>query len=553
MNPLLARCLANRGLCDLESASEFLHPRLRSLRDPFELPDLQKAARRLWTARARGEPIVIFGDYDVDGITATAILYTALSALGWRVKWYLPRRLEEGYGLTREAVANCLDRSPARILLAVDCGSTAVETIRWLQEREVETIVLDHHQISNPPPPAHAVVNPQRRAGENPPAPGIELCSAGLAFKLIHGLLKEGRAAGVRQAWEYDLKPLLDLVALGSVADMVPLVRENRIFVANGLRLLNNGGRPGLRILGEVAQVSRPIRSYEIAFQVAPRLNAAGRLEDASEAFQLLLAEDSDRARALAENLDQKNRERQALERDIAEEAAGSIRKRFDPKRDYAIVEGSPGWHIGVVGIVASRILQEFYRPTVILGGEGAELRGSGRSVEGFDLAAALRRCDDLLIRHGGHAMAAGVTVRPENLTALRERLNRIARQTLRPELLLPPLRLDLAVGLSELTVESVRELERLHPIGQGNPPVQLLVPRLRLARPPTRIGRDQQHLKFFVTDGREVREVIWWGGALQGREPSGLFDIACAPQVNEFNGRVSVQLRLLDWRPARR
>ncbi len=548
ISPLLAQCLINRGLGDADRAAAFLAPRLRQLADPAGIPNLTAAVERLWQAYDAGEPVVIFGDYDADGVTATALLLEVLRPLGWHIEPYLPHRLDEGYGLTRDGVANCLRRFPARLLVAVDCGSTAGETIAWLRQQGVDVIVLDHHQVAQSPPAARALVNPQL----GPPGrDGFrELCSVGLAFKLAHGVLQHGRRRGHPAAMRLDLKPMLDLVALGTIADLVPLVGENRRLVAAGLQRLNARARPGVRALAEVAGITGDIRAYEVGFLLAPRLNAAGRLEDATQALELLLARDPERARLLAASLDARNTERQNLERSIAEEVIGAVRTRFNPERDYVIVEGQLLWHVGVVGIVASRVLQEFYRPTIILGGDGHEWRGSGRSIEGFDLAAALRQCDDLLVRHGGHAMAAGLTVRPERVPALRARLNQLARATLRPEQLQPRLRLDAEVPLKALTAARLRELEHLQPHGPDNPPVQLLVRGVTHRYPPRKLGRDEQHAKFWVCQGDRCIEAVWWGGGPKPW-PEGRFDLAVAPHLRDYRGVRRVQLRVLDWRPA--
>ena len=568
VSPLLAQCLLNRGLSVADDCARFLDPRLRNLRDPFGLPNMGRAIDRLFQARERAEPLVIFGDYDVDGVTSTALLTEVLRNFGWSVNYYLPHRLDEGYGLSREAAANCLEKFPVTLLLAVDCGSTAVASIAWLRERGVDVLVLDHHQVSTPLPAALALVNPQigtaandagkagECAAENPAEPAseafakpfAELCSAGLAFKLAHALVKRARETGVPGAADFDLRPLLDLVALGTIADLVPLIGENRILVAAGLERLRDTPRPGLVALKKVAQVKDAVGTYEVGFQLAPRLNAAGRLENAAEALELILANDSEVAERLAQALDTHNRERQTVERGIADEVVGAVRARFDPLRDYAIVEGQLLWHIGVVGIVASRVLQQFYRPTFILGGDSAEWRGSGRSIAGFDLAAALRECDDLLVKHGGHAMAAGVTILPTKVDAFRERLNTIARRTLRPEDLIPTLRLDAEVAVGEITVARLEELARLEPLGQRNPAVQVVVRGVRQQRPAQRMGREQQHAKLWVTDGAATAEAVWWN-APKDVLPAGAFDLACTPQINEYNGRRSVQLKVLDWR----
>jgi single-stranded-DNA-specific exonuclease len=351
-------------------------------------------------------------------------------------------------------------------------------------------------------------------------------------------------------AAEFDLRPLLDLVALGTIADLVPLTGENRILISAGLQRLNTTQRPGLIALKQVAQCPPTLGAYEIGFQLAPRLNAAGRLETAEDSLRLLFARDLAEAMPLAQNLDSRNRERQKIERGIVEEVIGAVQAKFDPQTDFVIVEGRLLWHIGVVGIVASRVLQQFYRPTIILGGEGDEWRGSGRSIAGFDLAAALRECDDLLVRHGGHAMAAGLSVQPDKIDLLRQRLNELARRALKPEDLQPPLRLDAEVGLDEMTLESLGELARLKPTGQGNPPVQFCARSVTHQRPLQRMGADKQHVKLWVTDGAVTHEAVWWNGGGKSL-PVGKFDLAFAPSLNDFNGRTSVQLKVLDWQPS--
>ncbi len=567
VGPLLAQCLLNRGFSNPEASLRFLEPKLKQLADPFLLPNMEAAVARLFHARERGQRLVIFGDYDVDGVTATALLTEVLRALGWVVDFYLPHRMDEGYGLTRAAVENCLKKFPVTLLLAVDCGSTAVETIDWLAEQGVDVLVLDHHQVSTPPPQAVALVNPQLNstgsgagfqlahpggAGVPPAFPSgagspvgrqdacpttfHELCSAGLAFKLAHAVVKRGRETGLAAAMEFDLRAYLE--------------GENRILVSSGLRQLNETKRPGLIALKEVAEISKPIGGYEVGFQLAPRLNAAGRLENALEALQLLLARAPDEAMKLARRLDTQNRERQQIERNIATQVIGAVRSRFKAASDFAIVEGQLLWHIGVVGIVASRVLQTFYRPTIILGGDSGEWRGSGRSIEGFDLAAALRQCDDLLVRHGGHAMAAGLALRPEKVDEFRIRLNELARRSLKPEQLQPTLGLDAEVKPGDLTLEQLDELGKLQQTGIGNPPVQLVMRDVTHQRAPTRMGQDKKHARLWITDGAATREAVIWGVG-DGPLPEERFDLAFAPQVNEYNGTRSVQLKVVDWKPA--
>src|SRR5471032_2265372 len=512
ISPLLAQCMLNRGFSEPMAIESFLRPRLKNLADPFLLPNMDKAVERLLRAREQNEPLVIFGDYDVDGVTSTALLVEVLRSLGWKVDFYLPNRMDEGYGLSTDGVENCLNKFPTTLLLAVDCGSTAVETVKSLAARGIDVIVLDHHQVSNPAPNAVALVNPQLSTFNFQPSTAFtELCSAGLAFKLAHALVKRGRETGLPGAAEFDLKPLLDLVALGTIADLVPLVGENRILVSAGLRQLNETKRAGIIVLKKVAQTPEKLGAYEVGFQLVPRLNAAGRLETAEESLHLLLAENLEDAMPVAQNLDLRNRERQKIEKSIVEEVIGVVRSKFDAQKDFVIVEGQLLWHIGVVGIVASRVLSEFYRPTIIIGGENGEMRGSGRSIAGFDLAAALRECDDLLLRHGGHAMAAGLSIAPDKIDLLRGRLNELARLKLKPEDLQPPLRLDAEVGLGEINFESLAELEKLKPTGQRNPAVQFCARNLSHAKPLQKIGAQKQHVKMLVTDGATKLDAVRW------------------------------------------
>lgn len=548
ISELLAQCLLNRGFREAEPIRTFLDPRLKSLADPFLIPNLGQAVDRLLAARANQESLVIFGDYDVDGVTSTTLLFEFLTSLGFRAHCYLPHRLEEGYGLSQSGVENCISRFDTSLILAVDCGSTAVQSIEWLRGKGVDVIVLDHHQVSSPAPRAVALVNPQLSVD---PPHFKELCSVGLAFKLAHGLLKRARELNLPGALNIDLKSYLDLVALGTIADLVPLIGENRIFVTAGLERLNVTQRPGLLALKQVAQIEGRIQGYEVGFQLAPRLNAAGRLENAMESLNLLLSTDLAQALPLAKTLDECNRERQNIERSIAEEVLGGIRSRFQPEHDLVIVEGQLMWHIGVVGIVASRVCQEFYRPSIILGGDGHEWRGSGRSIDGFDLASALRQCDDLLIRHGGHAMAAGLSVEPGKVNELRRRLNDIARQSLTAEQLQPRLRLDAEVTARDLSIQRIEELHRLQQTGMGNPAVQVFARGLRHHRPLQRIGAEKKHAKFWVNQGPgPAVEAIWWGAG-DSPLPVGTFDLAFVPKLNEYNGHTHVQLNVLDWRPA--
>lgn len=547
VSKLTAQCLVNRALTDVEEARRFLRPRLKDLSHPLEVPNMEAAVDRLFQAREAGESVVIFGDYDVDGVTSTALLIEVMEELGWRLNFYLPHRRNEGYGLSLTTAENCLKRFSPNLVLAVDCGSTARDTIAFLNEKDVDVIVLDHHQISHPPPSVVALVNPQVNGGRF-----CELSSVGLAFKLAHALVMRCRRLNQPPAArDYDLKPLLDLVALGTVADLAPLVGESRILVSSGLNRLNQTRRPGLLALMEVSRMRGRIDVTGVSFQLGPRINASGRMEDAIDSLNLLLCKDLAAAKEQALKLDAYNKERRQIEREIARQAITEIRERFDEREDFIIVRGDINWHVGVVGIVASQVQREFYRPAIILGGEGRLLRGSGRGVEGFDLAAALRECGDLLENHGGHALAAGLSILPENLSAFQRRINDYAKGRLARKCLTPLLRLDAEVSLSAMSLERMDELFCLRPFGAGNLPLQFAAKNVVLQSPIHRIGKEGQHAKFWIADERRKAgcEVLWWNCG-EAKAPAGRFDLAFAPQINDYNGQRSVQLKLLHWRP---
>jgi single-stranded-DNA-specific exonuclease len=540
----MAQCLVNRGVANKAEVSEFLNPRLKSLADPFLIPNMDAAVERLWKAREDNERLLIYGDYDVDGVSSTALLTEMLTELGWTVQPYLPGRFDDGYGLSTVALERCLEQFEVNIVLAVDCGSTAVEAIEFLNSKKVDVLVLDHHQVSVPPPEPLAMVNPQI---SNDYPNFQELCSVGLAFKLAHALVKRGRQEGLQKERDLDLKQYLDLVALGTVADLVPLTGENRKLVRSGLEQLGETTRPGLVSLKKVANVSNPVTVFNVGFHLGPRLNAAGRMDNPDASLNLLLAKERYEAEKAAETLDNYNNERRKIERDISTQAVENVRERFDPEKDFVIVEGNMDWHLGVIGIVASRVMREFYRPTFILASDGDGWKGSARSIDGFDLAESMRGCDDLLNEHGGHAMAAGVSVKPGRLDAFRERINEIAKKTIPPDMFQPPLKLDAETDLSELTLVHIEEMRQLEPLGQSNPEIQLLVSGLTLSSPVYRMGRDKQHAKFWVTDEQNSCEVVAWNLKPED-EPKDTFDIAVAPQINDFNNRRTVQLKLIDW-----
>ena len=548
LSPLLAQCLVNRGLVTKEEVSDFLKPKLKLLADPFLIPNMEVAIERLWKARSNDERLLIYGDYDADGITSTALLVEALTELGWNVQAYLPGRFDDGYGLSPISVEKCLKQFEINLLLAIDCGSTSNEAIDCLNKNKVDVIVVDHHQLSNPPPNPVAMVNPQL---SNDYPNFQELCSVGLAFKLIHAIVKKGRQEGLQKERDLDLKQYLDLVAIGTVADLVPIVGENRKLLRFGLEQLSKTTRPGLVALKKITNIKSPVSVFNVGFNLGPRINAAGRMENPLAALNLLLAKDIFTAEKNAKLLDGFNLDRQKVERDISTKAIEDIKNKFDPDKDFVIVEGNMEWHLGVIGIVASRVMRKFYRPAFILAKDGNGWKGSARSIEGFDLAEAMRECDDLLNDHGGHAMAAGVSVKPGQVDAFRKRINEVAKKKINSEMFQAPLKLDAETNLSEMTLVRIQEMQQIEPTGQGNPEIQLLIPNLTMSGSIFRMGKDKQHVKFWANDDRESCEVIAWNLKPED-EPKGNFDLAVAPQVNSFNGHLSVQLKLIDWRPTK-
>ena len=557
ISPPLAQVLVNRGFRDVESAQQFLNPQLRQLSDPFELPDMAAAVNRVLAAIDGRERIVIYGDYDVDGLTSSALLTRVLHTAcrdglgaGATVDNFLPHRMDEGYGLSADGVARCLREYNPNLLIAVDCGTTAIAEISNLKSQGVDTVVLDHHEPAAQLPDCVALVNPKRSTPCAPRSHGSlsALASVGVSFKLAHALQKRGREQGLAWANNLDLREHLDLVALGTVADMVPLTGENRILTRAGLERLATSNKVGLRALMDIADVPDEVTPYHIGFRIGPRLNAAGRIGTADAGLELLLTEDRARAAALAKFLNDHNAERQRIEEQMVGEALAMARAEVDLERERVLVLAKEGWHVGVIGIVASRVLQEFYRPTVIIGVGDGMGKGSCRSIAGFSMVGALSECAPLLERFGGHEMAAGLSVKAEKIPALRKALNEIAARTLGDEDLTPRLMIDAEMRLAELDGEFFDQLKKLDPCGMDNPAPLFMVRGIRLHGAPRVVGKG--HLKFFVTDGETTTEAIWWGAG--ARElPAGEFDVAFAPELNKYGGAETVQLRVKDVRAA--
>ncbi len=531
LSPLIAAMLCQRGLEDPDQAAPFLDPRLQNLSDPFLLPGMREAVDRLLLAVDRREKVVLYGDYDVDGVTSLTLFQAILDAYGLPVETFLPHRAEEGYGLSDAGLERCLEEYSPSLLVAADCGTSSIEQVARLVDRGIDVLIFDHHESNTGErPPAVALVNP--KLGDD----FHYLCTAGIAFKTAHALLK------TRQIPGFDLKSWLDIVALGTVADLVPLTGENRILVRKGLEELARTQHPGLRALKEVAGVNGAPTAYDIGFKLGPRLNAAGRLDTARASLDLLTTRDVDHAAHLAQQLNRQNQERQSVEQRIKDEAIERL-SSFDPERDLALVVGSREWHPGVVGIVASRITKQFHRPSFVIAFDETGLgKGSGRSIEGVSLVDALNACRDLIEAGGGHEMAAGVTVREENLDAFRERLSAHIAERAPVETLVPRLGIDLEASFGQLDLALLDAYDRVQPLGMGNPAPVFMSRNVRLAGD-VRVLKEK-HLKLPLAQNGSNRDVLFFNASLDDLPPQP-WDIAYRISRNVFRGRVSVSIVL--------
>lgn len=542
----IACVLVSRGITTPDGVDRFLKPRLSELADPFELPDAATAVDRLWRAIETDEPITIYGDYDVDGVTATALMVTVLSALGARVSACLPNRIEEGYGLTPESLTRCLESHHPRLIVTVDCGTGSHEAVALARKAGVDVVVTDHHAVSGPVAAAVAVVNP--KCGTHPHQ--RMLAGVGVAFKLCHALLKTGRERGHAAAAAVDLRDYLDLVALGTIADVVPVLGENRILIRHGLACLNGKSRVGLRALTEVAGATGELGAYHVGFVLGPRLNAAGRLGHAEIALDLLLTVDGAHAGSVASALDASNKERKRIETDILETAVARIDAEFDPARHFAVVVGEDGWHVGVVGIVAARLAARYNRPAVVIGFDEAGMgRGSCRGVDGIDLAGTLSLCAQHLHKHGGHEKAAGLELHRRDFEAFQQAFHDACIVALSGRDLRPELRVDGWVTVAE-TVDPAffSALTQLAPFGEQNPEPVWAARGVRVVGSPRKVGT--AHLKLTIGDGVCRVEAIGFGMADRDL-PNGPMDVAFMVRKNAYMGRETLQWQLVDVRCA--
>jgi single-stranded-DNA-specific exonuclease len=551
VHPLAARVLAHRGFRTPEAVTTFLDDGLATLPDPFRMKGLTAAVDRLHRAVLARDAITLYGDYDVDGVCSTALLSTFLEALGTKVATYIPHRLGEGYGLNGPAIDRIAD-SGTRLLVTLDCGITSHAEVSRANARGMEVIVVDHHAVPETMPPALAVLNPLQ-PGCDYPTKG--LCAAGVAFNLCMGLRKTLRERGFfsTERPEPNLKQYLDLVALATVADVVPLQGANRVLVKHGLEQLSLARRPGVRALKEVCGMdpSGPVSAVHVGFRLGPRINAAGRLDDASLGLQLLKSRDVAQALPLARLLDEANAERQAIERAMLEGALTQAGTCVD-RGAKGLVLSSEDWHPGVVGIVASRVVERFHRPAVLIGIHEGLGRGSARSIEGFHLYDALKECSGHLAKFGGHRVAAGLSILPEHLPAFRAAFEHVAGERLTEADLVSRCRIDAVVEPAELDFRALEALAKLGPFGNGNPEPVFALRGVR-SQPKLLANKkegEEGHLKLRV-DGASALDVIGFRMASKLELTKGEVDLAFHAGVDSWNGNVRIQLKLKDVRAA--
>lgn len=537
ISSITAQILLNRGIATPHKAYEFLKPGLLNLKNPFLMKGMYKSVSRIKRAIREKEGIMIHGDYDVDGICATALLEITLKNMGAKVNHYIPDRIQEGYGINENAIKFAINRK-TKLFISVDCGITAIKQIAQLNRAGIDVIVTDHHQPSDKLPGAFSVLNPLQK---DCPYPYKDLAGVGVVFKLISALY------GVDSDYIYEH---LDLVCLGTVSDVVPLTGENRILVKNGLEQLTNSKKKGLQSLVSVARLKgKDMTSHYVGYILGPRINAAGRLRSAETALRLLLTDDLEEAHQLAESLDIENRNRQKLEQRTLTEALAKLERYTDFKQDRIIILQDENWHFGVIGIVASRLVDRFHRPALIITTKGKVAKGSGRSIKKFHLVEVLGECSHLLENFGGHRYAAGLTLRKKHLEDFRKLINQIAQKSLKAEDFIPTVDIDMEIGFKSLSDRLFKEMDELAPFGLGNPHPVFTTKNLKVKKPPQIIGRGT--IKMWVTDGNRICEAI--GFRMADIIPSDIMnediDLAYTCSLNTYKGVKSIQLQLKDMR----
>ena len=544
--PVLARLLCMRASADIQEASRFLDPSMTDLSDPFRISGMRAAADRICCAIANKESILVHGDYDADGIAGTAVLLHVLADLGGSARPWLPNRMRDGYGFTPASLSRCLGETHYRpqLIITADCGTNAVAAVRLAEQSGIDVVITDHHEPGGELAPALAVVNPKLDADQSLHM----LAGVGVAFKLCQALFTLCREKGIEKAGAHDLRSYLDLVALGTVADIAPLLGENRILVGHGLKQMNEAAPVGLLELMKVAGMRQPLDATNIGFGLAPRINAAGRLGEAGNALELLMTENHSRARALALELDAANRERQAIELQIRKQALDIIEPAFDPARSFGLAVGKRGWHQGVIGIVASNLVARFWRPAAVVAfDENGCGKGSCRGIAGASLLTILEACSDSLESFGGHDAAAGIEVHEDKFDAFCEKFNAAAAAVFSEKDLTPTLAIAGWLELEEITPRFMGALERLHPFGAENPEPVWAVRKVS-AMQMRKVGRN--HLRFEVAaNGSRCRAIAF--NRDEASLPAGLMDIAFRLRRDLYAGPDQLQLQVVDLQEA--
>jgi len=552
VGPVLAELLLRVGHRDPALAAEFLRADLSKLEDPFLVGNVVAAVARLKAAILARERITVLGDYDVDGVSSTALLVLVLRRFGLDPVFVVPRRSEDGYGLSRSAIDRALEAGKPGLFIALDCGTNSHDEVDYLMGQGIDVLVVDHHRSKDRTLERGLLINPhvQGIAGEPAQPAWQHLCTVGLVFKLMHGLLKQLRSENHPVAARIKLRDHLDLVAMGTIADLVPLLGENRILAKNGLRILQETARPGLRALMDVSGISstQMLQPVDISFRLGPRINASGRLADAALSVELLLSEDATFSRETAQQLDAFNRERQDIERKITEEAERMIEELYIG--DAGIVLFSEAWHPGVVGIVAGRVSRRYNRPCIVLGNEGDVAKGSGRSVDGVNLVEILATCPEGLASWGGHPMAVGISLPKSELEGFRGRFAAAVREHVGEAIAESRLTISAWLTPDQITEHLMDELDTLHPYGQGNPEPVFGMRGVSFRRRPEVFK--VRHFRFWLEDsrGRALSGVAW---KMADRVPPvGVpLDLAVELNWNYFNDRKLLQIELIDWRKA--
>ena len=537
----IAYLLSLRGIDSFDKAKNFFRPDLDMLHDPFLMKDMDEASRRLAGAIRSGEKILVYGDYDVDGTTATSILYIFLKDFGVDVEYYIPHRFKDGYGISPDGIQYALRRG-AKLIVSVDCGITAINEAKMAAEHGLDLIICDHHNVGAEIPAAVGVLDPKRPDCDYP---FDGLSGAGVGFKLIQGTISK---LGLNDRIAYKF---LDLVAISIASDIVPIIDENRILMREGLRILNSSPRVGIKALLDLVNIEvGSISTSNIVFSIGPRINAAGRMGDASKAVKLMISETESEARARAHELESINIERRNKDNQTMEEAVDMVSRQYNLEKTSSMVLHDPDWHLGVIGIVASRLVDTYYRPAIMLSTVDGMIKGSARSIKGFNIYDALQQCDDLLEQFGGHEYAAGLTIKGENLEEFRERINQIASGNLSDDDFQPELNIDCDLDLNEIDIRFWKLLSQFKPFGPGNMRPVFVSRGIQVEGVPTIVGSG--HLKMKVSqNGSGVFDVIGFNmhdylPVLRNTEPGGL-NIAYSLEENYWNGRRTLQIKLRD------